>query len=295
MSVKTLSPRDLARAVGVSESSVKRWADDGRLPFVRTAGGHRRIPVAAAVKFVRDAGLDVERPDLLGLRGLRVAARGTEPEAAALEEALRCGDDDGARRIVVASFLQGVPVAALCDGPIRLALGALGELWREGPEGITIEHHAVDACMQALMEIRSLLTVADDAPLAVGGALEFDPYLLPSLMASAILAEAGFRTVNLGANAPAKAVRSAIETQRPQVVWRSVSVSVGPSALRRDLEELTTNASHRFEVLVGGRGVVPGIAPGMERVHVLDSMTAMSGFARALLRSNVGEDRSGRD
>ena len=46
-----LSPRQLAVAIGVSESSLKRWADDGRLAVERTAGGHRRIPLPEAVRW----------------------------------------------------------------------------------------------------------------------------------------------------------------------------------------------------------------------------------------------------
>ncbi|HEX9106572.1 MAG TPA: MerR family DNA-binding transcriptional regulator, partial [Longimicrobiales bacterium] len=48
-----LSPRELAEAVGVSESSLKRWADRGVLAVERTAGGHRRIPLGEAVRFIR--------------------------------------------------------------------------------------------------------------------------------------------------------------------------------------------------------------------------------------------------
>jgi MerR family transcriptional regulator, light-induced transcriptional regulator len=51
-----LSPKALAAAIGVSESSLKRWADEGRLAAERTAGGHRRIAVAEAVRFVRRRG-----------------------------------------------------------------------------------------------------------------------------------------------------------------------------------------------------------------------------------------------
>jgi excisionase family DNA binding protein len=52
----TLSPRELAAAVGVSESSLKRWADEGRVKVARTAGGHRRIELAEAVRFIRQSG-----------------------------------------------------------------------------------------------------------------------------------------------------------------------------------------------------------------------------------------------
>ena len=49
-----LSPKELAQAIGVSESSLKRWADEGLLRATRTAGGHRRIPLAEAIRFLRD-------------------------------------------------------------------------------------------------------------------------------------------------------------------------------------------------------------------------------------------------
>ena len=67
---RLLSPKELADAIGVSESSLKRWADAGRLQVARTEGGHRRIPIAEAVRFIRDTGAVVVRPDLLGLLAL---------------------------------------------------------------------------------------------------------------------------------------------------------------------------------------------------------------------------------
>ena len=62
-----LSPRDLADAIGVSESSLKRWADAGKIQVSRTDGGHRRIPLAEAVRFIRATGAQVVRPDILGI------------------------------------------------------------------------------------------------------------------------------------------------------------------------------------------------------------------------------------
>ena len=40
---KTLTSKEAARLLGVSEASVKRWADGGLLPSAKTAGGHRRF------------------------------------------------------------------------------------------------------------------------------------------------------------------------------------------------------------------------------------------------------------
>ena len=45
---QVLSPREMATVLGVSESSIKRWVDDGAITSTKTAGGHRRITVSEA-------------------------------------------------------------------------------------------------------------------------------------------------------------------------------------------------------------------------------------------------------
>lgn len=39
---RLLTPSEAAAMFGVDPKTVRRWADAGRLPFVRTLGGHRR-------------------------------------------------------------------------------------------------------------------------------------------------------------------------------------------------------------------------------------------------------------
>ena len=62
-----LTPKELAEVIGASESSLRRWVDAGSIRMSRTTGGHRRIPVAEAIRFIRESGATVVRPDLLGL------------------------------------------------------------------------------------------------------------------------------------------------------------------------------------------------------------------------------------
>ena len=41
-----LLPAEVAELLSVSPKTVSRWAKEGKLPFMRTLGGHRRYPEA---------------------------------------------------------------------------------------------------------------------------------------------------------------------------------------------------------------------------------------------------------
>jgi excisionase family DNA binding protein len=41
-----LLPAEVAERLSVSPKTVSRWAKEGKLPFMKTLGGHRRYPEA---------------------------------------------------------------------------------------------------------------------------------------------------------------------------------------------------------------------------------------------------------
>src|SRR5512134_17732 len=127
-----LSTHDLAAALGVSESSIKRWADDGTLRASRTAGGHRRIARADAIRFVRETRATVVRPQLLGLAEAGVASvdERAGDDAERLYRYLERGAAAHARGLLLQLYLEGQSVAAIVDGPVRAALERIGTLWR---------------------------------------------------------------------------------------------------------------------------------------------------------------------
>src|SRR5262245_34752038 len=287
-----LSPRDLARAVGASESSLKRWIDDGAVTASRTAGGHRRILLADAVRFIRESRLQVVRADLLGLDLSAVGApRGEPPAADALVDAMRAGDGHNVTGLVVSAFVAGASVAEICDGPVRSALSVVGELWRHGADGIAFEHQAVEACAQALGMIRETLPEPGAAaPTAIGGAVTGDPYVLPTLVAGVVLREVGYRAVNLGPDLPSAALLHGIERHRPALVWRSASIARDGRHLEREIVALAPALrSKRAELVLGGRGLASASVPREERCHAFASMAELSGFARGLVRSRATE------
>ena len=283
--MKEISPKELARTLGVSESSVKRWVDDGALKARRTAGGHRRIAVAEAVRFVRQSGASVLRPDLIFGAGPATVPETFDPGASRevgqqFFALLRQDDATEARAFLLGLFLAGWPVAALGDGPIRIALEAIGTLWQHGPAGIGTEHRATDTCVRSLSEMRALFPPpAADAPIAIGGAPSDDPYILPSMMVATVLADLGYRDHNLGPDTPIAALDDAVDRFHPRIVWLSMSVARDDDRVRESARRLAARLSRRGATLiVGGRGVPPmQPRPGLLPIH---SMTELAAFAR---------------
>src|SRR5437764_13756024 len=91
-----LTPKELAQAIGVSESSLRRWVDAGDIRVARTAGGHRRIELAEAIRFIRHLGIPVVRPEVLGLAPEAARTPGATDDQT-LFEALVAGDREGVK------------------------------------------------------------------------------------------------------------------------------------------------------------------------------------------------------
>jgi methanogenic corrinoid protein MtbC1 len=216
----------------------------------RTDGGHRRITLQEAVRFIRETGAPLARPELLDMPDISAVRAGDD----AFRHYLVEGDATSARGWLLARYLSGASVASLCDGPIKEAMHRIGELWQHDPEGIFIEHRATDACIQALAQLRATFEPSPTAPFALGATPEDDPYLVPAFMAAMIVASEGLRSVNLGPDTPVGAMQRAYAWHKPTLVWVSASAPLPPERSRAIEQWLLTLPSTTV-VLVGGRPV----------------------------------------
>lgn len=286
MGTAFLSPKDLAAAIGVSESSLKRWVDSGRLVVQRTAGGHRRIPLQEAVRFVRAEGYRVQDPECFGVLCTRSGEEAPDLDAAVFE-AMQVGDAARVRALITTAYLAGASVASLCDGPLRLAMQRLGELWKHGQDGIAVEHHATSICIQVVEQLRQFQPdPRTDAPVAIGGGCADDPYLVPSQMAGVVLTECGYRAINLGPHTPNNVLLAAVTKHKPALVWRSLTGVLDQEKTEQDLRELVVRLGD-IPLVIGGRHVGQLAASAISGIQVVGTMCELAAFARALaLRHN---------
>lgn len=279
-----VSPKQVARAIGVSESSLKRWCDRGLIPTVRTAGGHRRLPISGVLAYLRSSKQEMVAPELLGLpatsgRTVRVVDRGREQ----LSEALLAGDEELCRQIVFDLWLSGQSLSSLCDQVIATAFSDIGARWACRDADVYQERRACELMLRILHEIRVGLPPGDPQWTAIGGTIEGDQYTLPTTMAETVLQDCGWTSRSLGTSLPFASLATAIRENRPRLFWVSVSYIADPVVFLQEFPTLNAAAEDvGAAIVVGGFAMRGEIRQQIRYSAFCDTMQHLEQFAHTL-------------
>ncbi|MCA8998980.1 MAG: B12-binding domain-containing protein [Planctomycetaceae bacterium] len=289
-----VSPRQVAQAIDVSESSLKRWCDQGKILTVRTAGGHRRIPVNAALSFLRDAGYQIVHPEILGLPASTTGGHTRKlcSERERLLTALLEGNESVCTEVVLNLYLARIPLSQICDEVLASAFGEIGEKWGCGDVAVYQERRSCELCHRVLYEVRRALPeVLVNAPMAVGGTVDGDPYTLASSMAELVLRESGWRAASLGNMLPFSTLRQALCDMRPRLFWLSVSAIRDQAAFLSEFEKLSTMGEENgVAIVIGGKALTEEIRRRMRYHCFCDTFTHLETFANGLLPRPRGRE-----
>ncbi len=283
--MKTFSPAQAARVLGVSESTIKRWVDTGYLRAEKTPGGHRKIRPPDLIACLRAQGRPV--PSLEGLAFLRDHAAipsGVTGTPEALAALLVAGDTRVARTLILEQYIGGRPVDELLDRFVGPAMVEVGVQWAEGKIDVYQEHAATLRVLTILHDLLGVLPVArEDAPLAIGGAPDGDPYFLPTVMAELALTDMGWRTINMGPNTPAASLLEAITYHAPRLVWLSITSHQLQPSFFVDYPRMFAAAQERGAmVAVGGQGVTPDVQDRLVASAFGTRLAHLKAFARTV-------------
>ncbi|MEO0530012.1 MAG: helix-turn-helix domain-containing protein [Planctomycetota bacterium] len=259
MTATVFTPKQVAQALGVSESSVKRWVDNGKLRAAKTAGGHRKVPLPSLVHFIRETGHEVVEPALVGMAGT-----GSPGSLAAscdrLFDDLVAGKEAPCRELVLSYYQSGESIQAIGDELIGPVFTRIGDAWAEGTVQVHQERRACEIAMAVLHELRRWLPApADDAPLAVVATPSQDFAEVPARLVELVLVSLGWQSVVLGSGLPLEEIRGAIGRHQPRLVCLSAVhlenadafVANCNSELIEPLREAENDATP--EIVVGGR------------------------------------------
>lgn len=283
----SLSPKQVARAIGASESSLKRWCDSGLIRMEKTPGGHRRLPVDAVLSFLRNTGQELVEPELLGLPATTGQTAWTiERAAERLQNALVEGDETICRQIVFDLYLGNHAVSLICDEVLAKSFHDIGQLWECGGVEVFEERRACEISTRLVHELRRLIPPpSPNAPLAEGGTLDGDPYTLACSMAELVLREQGWNAVPLGNQLPFATLHKALQKTKPRLLWLSVSAIRDPERFAAEMNRLFDEAAAAGTALaIGGVALTEDIRKQIRYSAFCDTFQHLAAFGRTLLR-----------
>jgi methanogenic corrinoid protein MtbC1 len=288
-----LTPKQVSRAIDVSESSVKRWCDKGVIPTRYTAGGHRRIAISSLMEFLREGSYHLAHPEALGLpptsgKTTRVIGRALGQ----LTDALLNGDESRCRQIAVDLYLAEHSISVICDEVFAAAFREIGDRWACGEAEVYQERRGCEIATRVLHELRILLAPpTSDSPLAIGGAAEGDQYSLGTTMAELVLRDARWNANSLGDNLPFESLAAAIRENRPKLFWLSCSHIADEAEFLRGYQELYDEFSMDVAFVVGGYALTEEVRQQMKFSAYCDTMQHLEGFAQTLCDAIGKSDR----
>jgi len=279
------SPKEVAAAMGVSESSLKRWVDKGLIQAEKTGGGHRRLQLDSVLHYARDAGKSITRPELFGLpAGLGTTSLNGDGANNEFQKALAAGDEMTARRVVLDLYMNHTSVATICDTLITPAFQKIGDLWHCGSIEVYEERRACETCSRVMHELRRAVgTGKIDGPVAMGGTLDGDPYTLAACMSELVLRDCGWRANSLGNMLPFETLRKAVERDRPRLMWLSVTSIRDVDRFIASFNVLfDTATSFNSAIAVGGQALTAEIRRLLRYTTYCDNFRHLEAFAMTM-------------
>jgi excisionase family DNA binding protein len=283
------STREMARLCGVNESTIKRWADSGRLKCLKTPGGHRKFRIRDVLAFLNEYGFEG-----LGLEGATPLPDGEN----ALAVRILRRDWDGLARYYLDTGMNGTAQAVvgylfqlvtggcslvdICDRVIAPALTTLGDRWEAGNASVFDEHVVSAATIHGLERLR------DTLPQQVGhgwsvfcAPIDGEAHEIGTRMAGLLLDRLGWDVTLAVDGLPMPEIVTFVRRERPKLVCLSMITrpdNDGFADTARLLWQATRETGTRLAI--GGRGA-QGVA-NLSCDLAADSLAALETYAGQL-------------
>ena len=256
------SPKKVAAAIGVSESSLKRWCDAGVVKAVKTPGGHRKITRAEVISFVKTKNYRLRKPHSIGLPDINsVGFSSIDQARASFLTAMINADAISSQKILYSLFIQGHNVAEIFDLVVSPAYLEIGAKRKRGELPVNHEQRAAEICHEALLKLKTIIPqVSPNSPVAIGVSLGENEFRLATLGAELCLRNSGWSVTLLGASGPINSLLEAVAELQPSVIVVSVGLIDDQTSFIAKLKELSESVSAlaKTVVITVGAEVIEG-------------------------------------
>lgn len=269
---KKLTSKETARLLGVSEASIKRWADSGLLPTAKTVGGHRRFRPEDVAVF-KHSGLINEstrtaKKELMA-ETTRTLIESEAPELddkeSLIEETFQSlidGRAEDLSALLVNLYLHGQTIASIADHFLCTPMSRVGDLWHKGELSVAQEHVATRTVITALHNLHAVIDIPKEKRLsALCCSIEEDFHELPVQLAALIIEAGGVDVFNMGMSTPFSALTEAVARFQPDLVCVASTILFNLDRAAREYTEFHKAARRaRASIVLGGAGFSdPGV------------------------------------
>ena len=253
MTQKLLTSAEVAKILGVTAVSVKRWADMGLLRTARNVGNTRRFDPVEVERFLKDQTGAVQPdhgPDVEGWLELLLSECDSHQLLATIyAERARLG----AWWKVAESF--------------SAVLEEIGERWTEGTLSILEEHLATERLARVLAQVADQLPSRAGAPRLLLTTAEGEEHTLGLSLAEIVIREHGWPVLWAGRRVPLSEIVAHVASGSVDAVAVSASSVADPGDLLAQTERLGAICrAGEVHLLLGGSGPWPEWIPYGARV-----------------------------
>lgn len=250
---KLLTSAEVARILGVTSGSVKRWADLGILRCARTVGRHRRFDPVEVERFLKDQTGTVQPdhgPDVEGWLELLLA-------------------DGDSHQLLASLFSERARLGAWWKvvESLSAVLEEIGERWAEGTLSILEEHVATERLQRALARVSDQLPARPGTPRMLLTTAENEEHTIGLSLAEVVVREHGWPVLWAGRRVPISEIVAHVASGGVDAVAVSASAVADPGDLLAQTERLGAICrAGDVHLALGGSGPWPEWIPYGARV-----------------------------
>ena len=258
MPEEQLTSADAAEFLNIGVSTVKRWADEGIVPCIRTAGGHRRF----------------ERSALIAHAARALATNLSQTETSRWIDALLA--EGSAHQVAAALHSARHRLGAWwrVARELGLVLAEVGRRWAEGELSILQEHSASERLSRGLTLVMESIPTPPEGRRALLLTAEGEEHTLGLALVELCARESGWVTHWCGRGTPFSELEGPLSSGEIDLVAVSASpYAHNPEDLEAqcDLLEALTEP-HGITLVLGGGGAWPSSPKHGVRIRRFESL-----------------------